>query len=137
MTRASAVAAVFPATSRPVIVTPWLTVDPAGQLNRPETNGPPAGVDTVVGVWVRPGPPLSGPLALEAGPEPASVSALESVKEPAAAPRKKSVLPALKAPPETTASVRTFTGAVESEATGALRGLSAPVQLVANVGVTE
>ncbi len=61
---------------------------PAAQLKRLETNGPPAGVETVDGVWVQPVevPPRAA-VALEAGPEPRSTTALLSRSEPAAVPR--------------------------------------------------
>ena len=61
---------------------------PAAQLNRFETYGPPAGVETVDGVWVQPVevPPRAA-VVLEAGPEPRSTTALLSRNEPAAVPR--------------------------------------------------
>ena len=53
-----------------------------------DTYGPPAGVETVDGVWVQPVvvPPRAA-VVLDAGPEPASITALVTRREPAAEPR--------------------------------------------------
>ena len=87
LTNVSVVWAVLPATSRPVTTSVGALVAPAVQLKEFETYGPPAGVDTVDGVWLQPvvAPPRAA-VALDADPDPASLTALVSVKEPAAAP---------------------------------------------------
>src|SRR5680860_184089 len=76
------------ATSRPVTASVGPLVVPPAQLNTLETYGPSEGVDTVEGVWVQPVvvPPRAA-VALDAGPEPASVTAFVRVNEPTATPR--------------------------------------------------
>ncbi len=63
-------ACVFPATSAPVRFSVGELVVPCAQLNVLESNGPPAGVDTVEGVCVQPAlPPASAAVWEEAGPD--------------------------------------------------------------------
>src|SRR4051794_30382131 len=88
LVKATGVADVLPATSRPVTLPVGELVVPAVQENTFDTYGPPAGVDTVGGVCDQPVVvPPSAAVVLDAGPEPLSTSALVSVTEPAAAPR--------------------------------------------------
>ena len=82
------VVVVFSTTSLPVTSSSGALEVPASQLNGAETNGPPAGVDTVDGVCDQPlDEPVRSAVVLEAGPEPESLTALVSVNEPAAMPR--------------------------------------------------
>ena len=88
LTKVRLVAVVLPATSRPVTTSPGPLVVPRSSENAFETYGPPAGVETVDGVWVQPVVvPVSAAVWLDAGPDPASVTALVSVNDPAADPR--------------------------------------------------
>jgi hypothetical protein len=88
LVKVSAVAAVLPAASVPVTVSPGELVVSADHEKALETYGPPAGVLTTEGLCAHPVKvPDRAAVALESGPEPASLTALVSVNEPTAEPR--------------------------------------------------
>src|SRR5262249_59786944 len=81
-------AALLPAPSVPVTTSVGEELVPGFQLNALESYGPPAGEETVDGVCDQPliVPPRAA-VALDAGPDSASVTALVSLKLPVAEPR--------------------------------------------------
>ena len=79
----SVVVVVLPATSAPVTSSVGELVVPALQPKPFESNGPPAGVDTVDGVCDQPaGEPPSAAVAEDWAPDSPSLTAFVSVNEP-------------------------------------------------------
>jgi hypothetical protein len=107
--------AVLSATSRPVTVSPGELELPAAHENGADTYGPPAGAETTDGACDHPlVEPVSAAVALEAGPESASLTPFVSVNEPAATPLYQTVVLSSSASPVTSESESAFEGATVS-----------------------